>query len=90
MINTFEDDKAYIGAKWLINLIRQRGLHVKHVIRVVHRSTGTPHYVVLLRDGRYLCDCCMDTNLGLVCRHFFVLWVTIQDLSFHLSLIRAR
>ncbi|KAJ6596407.1 hypothetical protein DFH09DRAFT_905426, partial [Mycena vulgaris] len=90
MINTFEDDNIYIGAKWLMNLIRQRGLRVKHLIRVVHRATGASHYVVLLRDGRYLCDCCMDTNLGLVCRHFFVLWVTIQDLPFHLSLIRAR
>ncbi|KAJ7602456.1 hypothetical protein DFH06DRAFT_1417809, partial [Mycena polygramma] len=90
MINTFEDDKVYISAKWLINLIRQRGLHVKHLIRVVHRATGASHYIVLLRDGRYLCDCCMDANLGLVCRHWFVLWVTIQDLSFHLCLIRAR
>ncbi|KAJ7901011.1 hypothetical protein B0H14DRAFT_2281721, partial [Mycena olivaceomarginata] len=87
MINTFEDDKAYISAKWLINLIRQRGLRVKHLIRVLHRATGATHYVVILRDGRYLCDCCMDANLGLVCRHFFILWVTIQDLSFHLSLI---
>ncbi|KAF7361212.1 hypothetical protein MSAN_01153300 [Mycena sanguinolenta] len=90
MINPFEDDKAYISAKWLINLIRQRGLQVKHLIRVLHRATGAAHYVVLLKDGRYLCDCCMDANLGLVCRHFFVLWITIQDLPFHLSLIRAR
>ncbi|KAJ7785371.1 hypothetical protein DFH07DRAFT_726502, partial [Mycena maculata] len=90
MINTFENDHAYISARWLMNLIRLRGLHVKHLIRVVHRATKAAHYVVLLRDGRYLCDCCMDTNLGLVCRHFFVLWVTIQDLPFHLSLIRPR
>ncbi|KAJ7696331.1 hypothetical protein B0H14DRAFT_2418532 [Mycena olivaceomarginata] len=90
MINTFEDDRAYISAKWLMNLIRQRGLHVKHLIRVVHRATSAAHYVVLLRDGRYLCNCCMDTNLGLTCRHFFALWVTIHDLPFHLSLIRAR
>ncbi|KAJ7097419.1 hypothetical protein C8R44DRAFT_643637, partial [Mycena epipterygia] len=90
MINTFEDDNAYIEAKWLMHLVRQRGLHVKHLLRVIHRATGATHYVVLLRDGRYLCDCCMDTNLGLVCRHFFVLWVTIHDLPFHLSLVRAR
>lgn len=90
MINTFEDDNAYISAKWLMNLIRLRGLRVKHLIRVIHRATKASHYVVLLCDGRYLCDCCMDANLGLVCRHFFVLWITIQDLPFHLSLIRPR
>ncbi|KAJ7784244.1 hypothetical protein B0H16DRAFT_1296332 [Mycena metata] len=90
MINPFEDDSAYIGARWLMSLVRQRGLRVKHLIRVIHRSTGKSHYVVLLRDGRYLCDCCMDQNLGLVCRHFFSLWITIQDLPFHLGLIRAR
>ncbi|KAJ7641616.1 hypothetical protein FB45DRAFT_702424, partial [Roridomyces roridus] len=87
MINVFENDTVYISAKWLMNLIRQRGLRVKHLIRVVHRTTAAAHYVVLLRDGRYLCDCCMDTNLGLTCRHYFALWTTIHDLPFHLGLI---
>ncbi|KAJ7275684.1 hypothetical protein C8J57DRAFT_1061696 [Mycena rebaudengoi] len=90
MLNTFENDTVYISAKWLINLVKQRGLRVKHLVRVAHRATGAIHYVVLLRDGRYMCDCCMDQNLGLVCRHYFILWVTIQDLQFHLSFIRSR
>ncbi|KAJ7615824.1 hypothetical protein FB45DRAFT_757565 [Roridomyces roridus] len=90
MINAFEDDRVYISTKWFMDLIQQRGLRVKHLIRVIHRTTSTAHYVVLLSDGRYLCDCCMGTNLGLTCRHFFTLWIAIQDLPFHLSLIRAR
>ncbi|KAJ7778921.1 hypothetical protein B0H16DRAFT_1300474 [Mycena metata] len=90
MINTFENDRAYISTKWLLRQIVQRGLQVKHLIRITHRATSTVHYIALLRDGRYLCDCCMEQNLGLVCRHYFLAWVTIKDLAFHLSFIRSR
>lgn len=90
MINIHENDRAHISTKWLIRQILQRGLQVKHLIRVVHRATNALHYIALLRDGRYLCDCCLDQNLGLVCRHYFVAWITVQDLPFHLSFIRAR
>ncbi|KAJ7257999.1 hypothetical protein C8J57DRAFT_1074030 [Mycena rebaudengoi] len=90
MLNPFENDRAYISCKWLIQLVRQKGLQVRQLIRVIHRATGCAHYVALLRDGRYVCDCCMERNLGLVCRHFFSGWVNIRDLEFHLSFIRAR
>ncbi|KAJ7750637.1 hypothetical protein B0H16DRAFT_1263705, partial [Mycena metata] len=87
MINTFENERAYISTKWLLRQIVQRGLQVKHLIRITHRATSTVHYIALLRDGRYLCDCCMEQNLGLVCCHYFLAWVTIKDLAFHLSFI---
>ncbi|KAJ7925700.1 hypothetical protein B0H13DRAFT_1600266 [Mycena leptocephala] len=87
MINVHENDRAYISTRWLIHQIVQRGLQVKHLIRITHRAV---HYLALLRDGRYLCDCCMDQNLGPVCRHYFLAWVTIQDLPFHISFIRSR
>ncbi|KAJ7751575.1 hypothetical protein B0H14DRAFT_2405516, partial [Mycena olivaceomarginata] len=90
MVNAHENDRAYISTKWLIHQIVQRGLQVKHLIRISHRATRSVHYLALLRDGRYLCDCCMGQNLGLVCRHYFLAWVTIQDLPFHLSFIRPR
>ncbi|KAJ6512376.1 hypothetical protein DFH09DRAFT_941454, partial [Mycena vulgaris] len=90
MINVYENDRAYISTKWLIRQTLQRGLLVKHLIRITHRATNSEHYLALLRDGRYLCDCCLDQSLGLVCRHYFLAWVTIQDLPFHLSFIRAR
>ncbi|KAJ7111208.1 hypothetical protein C8R46DRAFT_867856, partial [Mycena filopes] len=87
MINVHENDRVYISTKWLLRQIVQRGLQVKHLIRIAHRATGAVHYLALLRDGRYLCDCCLDQNLGLVCRHYFLAWVTIKDLPFHISFI---
>ncbi|KAJ6540388.1 hypothetical protein B0H19DRAFT_959598, partial [Mycena capillaripes] len=53
-------------------------------------STGTFHYVVVLSDGRYICDYCMPANLGIPCRHYFRIWIDVQNLPFHISLIRPR
>ncbi|KAJ7620920.1 hypothetical protein DFH06DRAFT_947914, partial [Mycena polygramma] len=87
MQNRHENDRAYISTRWLIHQVVQRGLQVKHLLRVTHRASSSVHYLALLRDGRYLCDCCMDQSLGLVCRHYFLAWVTVQDLPFHISFI---
>ncbi|KAJ7696118.1 hypothetical protein B0H14DRAFT_3658069 [Mycena olivaceomarginata] len=75
MLNTFNNDKAHISVKWLIQL---------------HESTGASHYIAILLDGRYICDCCMPSNLGIPCRHFFRAWIDVQNLPFHISLIRPR
>ncbi|KAF7344160.1 SF3b1 domain-containing protein [Mycena venus] len=44
----------------------------------------------ILSDGRYVCDCCMPSNLGIPCRHYFRIWVDVQNMPFHISLIRPR
>ncbi|KAJ7898942.1 hypothetical protein B0H14DRAFT_2331956, partial [Mycena olivaceomarginata] len=90
MLNVFENDKAHISVKWLLQLVTKRGLWVRHLLVVRHTSTGASHYVVILSDGRYICDCCMPANLGIPCRHYFHLWVDVQNLPFHISLIRPR
>lgn len=90
MLNSFENDNAYIGTKWFLCLITTRGLEVHHLLRIVHSSTGATHHLAILRDGRYICDCCMGLNLGLPCRHFFQAWTKIQGLRFHISFIRSR
>lgn len=90
MLNSFENDNAYIGTKWFLCLITTRGLEVHHLLRIVHSSTGATHHLAILRDGRYICDCCMGLNLGLLCRHFFQAWTKIQGLQFHISFIRSR
>ncbi|KAJ6566682.1 hypothetical protein B0H19DRAFT_915710, partial [Mycena capillaripes] len=87
MFNTFNNDKAHISVKWLIQLVSKRGLSICHLILVKHESTGTGHYISILLDGRYICDCCMPSNLGIPCRHFFRAWINVQNLPFHISLI---
>ncbi|KAJ7163200.1 hypothetical protein C8R46DRAFT_861874, partial [Mycena filopes] len=87
MLNVFNNDKAHVSVQWLIALITKRGLTVRHLLRVKHESTGVVHYIAVLSDGRYVCDCCMPSNLGIPCRHFFRIWVDVQNLPFHISLI---
>ncbi|KAJ6538936.1 hypothetical protein B0H10DRAFT_1971266 [Mycena sp. CBHHK59/15] len=53
-------------------------------------SAGAIHIIAILPDGRYVCDCCMGLNLGLVCRHYFTAWLKMPGLPFHISLIQAR
>ncbi|KAJ7915255.1 hypothetical protein B0H13DRAFT_1610702, partial [Mycena leptocephala] len=70
--NDFENDRAYIGTRFLLRLVREQGLVPTHVLKIVHAQSGATHIIVLLPDGRYMCDCCMGTNLGVVCRHYLV------------------
>ncbi|KAJ7788155.1 hypothetical protein B0H14DRAFT_3095201 [Mycena olivaceomarginata] len=90
MLNTFNNDKARISVRWIIALVTKRGLSVRHLLRVKHESTGAVHYIAVLSDGRYVCDCCMPSNLGIPCRHYFRIWIDVQNMPFHISLIRPR
>ncbi|KAJ7447827.1 hypothetical protein FB451DRAFT_1054279 [Mycena latifolia] len=89
-MNDFQNDRAYIETRFLLRLIREQGVTPSHLLKVTHTETGATHIIALLPDGRYICDCCMGTNLGLVCRHYFIAWTEIPGLPFHISLIRAR
>ncbi|KAJ7820499.1 hypothetical protein B0H13DRAFT_1660852 [Mycena leptocephala] len=90
MINTFENDNAHVSIRWLIQQVSQRGLEVRHLLRVRHTATGTLHYMAVLPDGRYICNCCMPSNLGIPCRHYFRIWIDVEGLPFHISLISQR
>lgn len=90
MINDFRNDNSHISTIFLLRLIRGRGLTVEHLVRVTHIGTDALHIVVLLREGGYVCDCCMGMNLGLPCRHYFQVLSTIPTLRFNLGMIRAR
>lgn len=91
MLNEFKNDNAAISTKWLLRLIQGRGLHVKHLFRVTHlNGLGNAHYLALLQDGRYACDCCMGTNLGIPCRHYFQVLTRFPGMRFNVGLIRAR
>lgn len=90
MINSFANDNARISTKWLLRLIDGRGLKVKNLFLVTHLGTGTSHHLAILKDGRYICDCCMGTNLGIPCRHYFQLLTKVQGMKFNIGVVRAR
>lgn len=90
MMSTFENDAAYISTRWLLQLVKGQGLEVRHILRIIHKATGKVHYLVLLQDKRYICDCCMGINLGIPCRHYFAAWTNVQNLPFHIGLVRPR
>ncbi|KAJ7652321.1 hypothetical protein B0H17DRAFT_1163664 [Mycena rosella] len=90
MLNTYENDNAYIGTGWLLRLVNDKGLVLKHLLKITHIRSGATHIIAIFEDGRYICDCCMGLNLGIVCCHYFLAWMKMVRLPFHISLIRAR
>ncbi|KAJ7716934.1 hypothetical protein B0H16DRAFT_1316145 [Mycena metata] len=88
--NDFANDNAYIGTRFLLRLVPEQGIVPSYLIKITHTETGVVHIIALLPDGRYTCNCYMGNNLGVVCRHFFLAWVKIPGLPFHISLIRKR
>lgn len=90
MMNNFKNDEAYISTKWLLRLINSRGLEIQHLLKIVNRGTKTTHFLAILQNDSYLCDCCMGMNLGIPCRHYFQALTRMPALSFHIGLVRAR
>ncbi|KAJ6596206.1 hypothetical protein DFH09DRAFT_1272743, partial [Mycena vulgaris] len=78
-----------MGTRFLLGLVREKVLAPSHLLKIKHTESGATHIIAPFPDGRYLCDCCMGTNLGVVCRHYFIAWVRVPGLPFHISLIRA-
>lgn len=86
-------DEEYIASDWLFLQIAQNRWNVRAVYRVVFTGLEgkAQHLVVLLEgDDAYICDCCLGTNLGVPCRHYFALLRNSAHLRFHLALIRSR
>lgn len=90
MISDFKNDAAHVSAQWLLESICERGLNVKHILRIAHLGAKSWHILAVLDDGRCICDCCMGVNLGIPCRHFFQAWTSFKGLPFHIGNIRAR
>jgi hypothetical protein len=89
-MNDFSNGFAYIETHWLLRLVQRQGLVPIHLVKITHINTTAAHIIAILPDGRYICDCCMGLNLGLVCHHDFAVWLKVPGLPFHISLIRAQ
>ncbi|KAE9385191.1 hypothetical protein BT96DRAFT_785229, partial [Gymnopus androsaceus JB14] len=87
MFNDFTNDKAYVSTKWIIRLVINQGLQIRHIFRVKRLAGVATHYVIVLQDGRVICDCCMGLNLGIPCRHYFQLYTKVEGLTFSIGII---
>lgn len=67
-----------------------RRLTITHVIVIRHMGSGAVHHLVILADGRPVCDCGMLISLGMPCRHLFRALQAIRELAFHIGLVRSR
>ncbi|KAJ6599702.1 hypothetical protein DFH09DRAFT_901706, partial [Mycena vulgaris] len=67
LINNFDNDKAYVSLQWLVEQVTRRGLGIRHLLHIRHNSMGSVHYLAILPDGRYICNCCIPLNLGIPC-----------------------
>ncbi|THU90541.1 hypothetical protein K435DRAFT_675928 [Dendrothele bispora CBS 962.96] len=92
MQEDFANDDRRISTHWLLRLITQQKLQVEHLLRVHRIGTETSglHYLEVLADGRVICDCCMQLNLGIPCRHYFQVFTRFQGLAFSIGMIRPR
>ncbi|KIJ28024.1 hypothetical protein M422DRAFT_61956 [Sphaerobolus stellatus SS14] len=90
MRDDFTNDNRFIAADWLMELVHKQALQIKRILRVSHMSTKTTHIMVQFTDGAYFCDCCMGSNLGLPCLHFFAALTRVQGMGFYITHIRTR
>jgi len=64
---------------------------VKGVFAVFREvAAKRPQYVVLMKDRSYFCTCLTLQNVGIVCRHLFLLIRRNPEFKYHISLIPRR
>lgn len=90
-INIFESDEPFVAPSYLFQLVQQHRLQINQVYQIAHRgATSSSHLVLCLTDGRHVCDCCMKSNLGVPCRHFFATMAAVPTMCFHIGSVRPR
>ncbi|KAF8231052.1 hypothetical protein L208DRAFT_1157530, partial [Tricholoma matsutake] len=86
-INAFTNDGAYISMHWLLHLMSNCGHHVEYLLCIKHVGTTSTHFLAILPNGEYICDCCMGINLGVPCHHYFQVLLKMPTLQFHIGLV---
>ncbi|KAF9056334.1 hypothetical protein BJ165DRAFT_503630 [Panaeolus papilionaceus] len=80
----------YISTKWLLRLILSGGQKARSLYRVQRIGTTTFHILAILENGNYVCDCCMGSNAGIPCRHFFQVMLKVHTVKFKIGFIHPR
>jgi hypothetical protein len=103
--NSFEPffDKKDDSTEFLAEADEDRELDLQSLIAIVnpddvleiwkisrYNHPKCYQYVILLNNGEHLCTCFMLITHGIVCRHFFKVFVESSKARFHLTLIPSR
>ncbi|KIK98221.1 hypothetical protein PAXRUDRAFT_31305 [Paxillus rubicundulus Ve08.2h10] len=67
MINNFANDVVYMSVKWLLCLLNSCVHDIKHLLKVMKCGLKSTHFLIILSDNNYVCNCCMGMNPGVPC-----------------------
>ncbi|PKY34969.1 hypothetical protein RhiirB3_395906 [Rhizophagus irregularis] len=83
------DEDRELDLKFLISMVNSDDiLEIWKVSR--YNFPKCYQHVILLNTGEYLCTCFMLVTHGIICRHFFKVFVETPKAYFHLVLIPKR
>ncbi|CAG8622524.1 10499_t:CDS:1 [Diversispora eburnea] len=99
----FEKENNNVSEEIFIEADEDRELNLQSLIAIVdpgdileiwkvvrYNYPKCYQYIVLLNNGEHLCTCYMLITHGIICRHFFKIFVESSKAQFHLMLIPNR
>jgi hypothetical protein len=93
-VTMFQDNrcKQDLRNASLDTMLRSVDQHKVQGVFVVfrERAASHPQYVVLMRNRSFICTCLILQNVGIVCRHVFLLIRQNPVFKYHISLIPRR
>src|ERR1044072_7103922 len=83
------DEDRELDLKSLISIVNSDDiLEIWKIYR--YNYPKSYQHIILLNTGKYLCTCFMLVTHGIICRHFFKVFVESSKACFHLTLIPRR
>lgn len=83
------DEDRELDLKSLISIVNSDDiLEIWKIYR--YNYPKSYQHIILLNTGEYLCTCFMLVTHGIICRHFFKVFVESSKACFHLTLIPRR
>ncbi|RHZ82368.1 hypothetical protein Glove_109g371 [Diversispora epigaea] len=99
----FEKENNNVSEEIFIEADEDRELNLQSLIAIVdsgdileiwkvvrYNYPKCYQYIILLNNGEHLCTCYMLVTHGIICRHFFKIFVESSKALFHLMLIPNR
>ncbi|KAF8319136.1 hypothetical protein DL93DRAFT_2054055 [Clavulina sp. PMI_390] len=95
LVDNFADDHDIlrISTAHLIQLTTDFVGPVQSLYRITLAAANVTsvHFIALVDSGRFVCDCLMKENVGIPCRHYFLLLRKRQgEVVFHLGMYNSR
>lgn len=93
MLNDFSDpnDRLRVSVAHLLDLVNDRIGAVRSLFQVSFEGSNSVHYIAAVGPDQVVCDCLMNSNVGIPCRHFFsLLRHSNGQIGFHLNMYNGR